>query len=196
MTALFLLASFAACTDENGAVSSEAEAISSEAIAESSESETSTPDSESSEADVESSTPADESSENSESSKAESEEPKTEAFDASLLVGTWKRIATEVEGDANDGGNCTITVTGTSKDDLMISYFDKDFPETKFSEKPITIVESDLPEESWHAVVDYVGAYDTKYDFEIAEDGTLLFYNNFEIDGAPMVSVEIFEKAE
>ena len=30
----------------------------------------------------------------------------------------------------------------------------------------------------------------------IAEDGRLIFSSNFEIDGAPAISVEIFEKAE
>ena len=207
--ALCLIASFAACSDENVTASSEAEATSSEAEATSSEAEATSSQAEatSSQAaqessEAESNETADESNESAESSTAESEadESKAETFDASLLIGTWKRTATEAEGDTNDGGDCTITITGSGKDDLKISYYDKAFPDTKFSEKPITIVDSntdsEIPEGSWRAVVDYVGAYDTKYDFEIAEDGTLVFCNSFEIDGAPMVSIEIFEKTE
>lgn len=118
--------------------------------------------------------------------------------DINMLIGTWKRVSTEVEGDVNDGGNCTITITGTSRDDLKISYNDKDFPETAFSDKPVTVIdrdpEGDLPGGSWYAVVDYVGVFDTYYDFTVLENGQLQLCNSFKVDGAPAVAFELFEK--
>ena len=123
------------------------------------------------------------------------ESSEAEGFDVSAIVGTWKRVATEVEGDVNDGGDCTLTVTGTSLDDLKVSYSDKEFPDNAFSDKAATVTEVDT-EIGWRVIIDHVGKFETTYDFEITEDGKLWLANNFEIDGAPMVAYEIFEKAE
>jgi hypothetical protein len=186
-----LVMSFVACSDGEGVESSEVGAASSKVVNESSETSVAVSESESSTADEESVESAvDESSEDmiDESSEAE-------GFDVSAIVGTWKRVATEVEGDVNDGGDCTLTVTGTGLGDLKVSYSDKEFPENAFSDKAATVTEVDT-EIGWRVIIDHVGKFETTYDFEITEDGKLWLANNFEIDGAPMVAYEIFEKAE
>ena len=186
-----LVMSFVACSDGEGVESSEVGAASSKAVNESSETSVAVSESESSTADEESvESTVDESSEDmvDESSEAE-------GFDVSAIIGTWKRVATEVEGDVNDGGDCTLTVTGTGLDDLKVSYSDKEFPENAFSDKAATVTEVDT-EIGWRVIIDHVGKFETTYDFEITEDGKLWLANNFEIDGAPMVAYEIFEKAE
>ena len=186
-----LVMSFVACSDGEGVESSEVGAASSKVVNESSETSVAVSESESSTADEESvESTVDESSEDivDESSEAE-------GFDVSAIVGTWKRVATEVEGDVNDGGDCTLTVAGTGLDDLKVSYSDKEFPETAFSDKAATVTEVDT-EIGWRVIIDHVGKFETTYDFEITEDGKLWLANNFEIDGAPMVAYEIFEKAE
>ena len=112
-----LVMSFVACADGEGVESSEVGAASSKVVNESSETSVTVSESESSTADEESvESTVDESSEDmvDESSEAE-------GFDVSAIVGTWKRVATEVEGDVNDGGDCTLTVTGTGLDDLKVS---------------------------------------------------------------------------
>ena len=186
-----LVMSFVACSDGEGVESSEVGAASSKVVNESSEISVAVSESESSVADEESvESTVDESSEDTidESSEAE-------GFDVSAIVGTWKRVATELEGDVNDGGDCTLTVTGTGLDDLKVSYSDKEFPENAFSDKAATVTEVDT-EIGWRVIIDHVGKFETTYDFEIKEDGKLWLANNFEIDGAPMVAYEIFEKAE
>lgn len=201
-----LLATLTACVGGEGGNSSDAESVLSEISAESSQVQESSQSTEESleASELESSAVADESeaesSESSDNESSESSDAEAEAFNIALLIGTWKRVATEVEGETGDGGRCTLTISGTSKDDLKISYNDKDFPNTKFSNKPVNIVDSatdsELAEGEWYAVVDYVGAYDTTYEFELSEDGKLALCNSFEIDGAPAVSFEIFEKTE
>ncbi|MBQ3231260.1 MAG: hypothetical protein IJB49_09635 [Clostridia bacterium] len=209
-----LLATLTACVGGEGGNSSDAESVSSEISAESSQVQESSQSTEESleASELESSAVADdseaessessdnESSESGDNESSESSDAEAEAFDIAALIGTWKRVATEVEGETGDGGRCTLTISGTSKDDLKISYNDKDFPNTKFSNKPVNIVDSatdsELAEGEWYAVVDYVGAYDTTYEFELSEDGKLALCNSFEIDGAPAVSFEIFEKTE
>ena len=186
-----LVMSFVACSDGESVESSDIDAASSKVVNESSEISVAVSESESSTADEESvESTVDESSEDmvDESSEAE-------GFDVSAIVGTWKRVATEVEGDVNDGGDCTLTVTGTSLDDLKVSYSDKEFPDNAFSDKAATVTEVDT-EIGWRVIIDHVGKFETTYDFEITEDGKLWLANNFEIDGAPMVAYEIFEKAE
>ena len=186
-----LVMSFVACSDGESVESSDIDAASSKVVNESSEISVAVSESESSTADEESiESTVDESSEDmiDESSEAE-------GFDVSAIVGTWKRVATEVEGDVNDGGDCTLTVTGTGLDDLKVSYSDKEFPDNAFSDKAATVTEVDT-EIGWRVIIDHVGKFETTYDFEIKEDGKLWLANNFEIDGAPMVAYEIFEKAE
>ena len=201
-----LLATLTACVGGEGGNSSDAESVLSEISSESSQVQESSQSTEESleASESESSAVADqseaESSESDDNESSESSDAEAEAFDIALLIGTWKRVATEVEGETGDGGRCTLTISGTSKDDLKISYNDKDFPNTKFSNKSVNIVDSatdsELAEGEWYAVVDYVGAYDTTYEFELSEDGKLALCNSFEIDGAPAVSFEIFEKTE
>ena len=186
-----LVMSFVACSDGESVESSDIDAASSKVVNESSEISVAVSESESSTADEESvESTVDESSEDmvDESSEAE-------GFDVSAIIGTWKRVATEVEGDVNDGGDCTLTVTGTGLDDLKVSYSDKEFPDNAFSDKAATVTEVDT-EIGWRVIIDHVGKFETTYDFEIKEDGKLWLANNFEIDGAPMVAYEIFEKAE
>jgi len=200
--AICLLVGLAACTNENSKDAegkSEPEASSQAVSDESSEAITDESDDDTS---VESNDASDDISDivsDEASDEVSDDEPeKDEVVEA--LVGVWKRIGTEVEGDINDGGNCTITITGTSRDDLKISYDDKDFPDTRFSDKNVEIITID-PDESgqeglWYAVVDYTGQFDTTYDFTITEEGKLEFCNNFEFDGIPMCAFEIFEKTE
>ncbi len=192
---LFVL--LVACAGGDDANSSESGDVSSEISSESSEAsvETSDEDAASSEIFDESASSTENSEESIESDSGEETSDSSEVFDVTTLVGTWKRVATEVEGDVNEGGNCTITITGTSRDDLKISYDDKEFPDAKFSDKNVTISEREN-ETGWLATVDYVSARNTRYDFTILENGRLELCNSFEIDGAPAVAFEIFEKAE
>ena len=194
-----LVMSFVACSDGEGVESSEVGGASSKVVNESSEISVAVSESESSTADEESvESTVDESSEDMVDESSEDmidESSEAEGFDVSAIIGTWKRVATEVEGDVNDGGDCTLTVTGTGLDDLKVSYSDKEFPDNAFSDKAATVTEVDT-EIGWRVIIDHVGKFETTYDFEITEDGKLWLANNFEIDGAPMVAYEIFEKAE
>lgn len=192
---LCLLVSFAACAgggDESSAVSTGSSEASSESSEVSAESSDASSDASNESSDL-SSEASDESSDASSGDDESSDESTdVEGFDVSELVGTWKRVSTEAEGDVNGGGSCTITIAGTCRDDLTISYKDNDFPETAFGNKPLAIVEDSG---DWYAVVGYVGAYDTTYDLSIAEDGRLIFSSNFEIDGAPAGSIETFVRS-
>ncbi len=198
---LGLLTSLFACTGGSDKELSES-SVSSEISDESSEVSADASDTESSTADDESgnNTELSESTDTESSEGAGDESSEAEGIDVNLLVGTWKRVATEAEGDLNDGGDCTITITGTSKDDLKVSYYDKAFPDTRFSDKSVTVIDRDsdgeLPAGVWYAVIDHVGVFDTHYDFTVLENGQLQLCNSFEIDGAPAASYEIFEKAE
>lgn len=135
-------------------------------------------------------------------SESESEESQPESnVPAPLdMVGTWKRVSTEVEGYVNDGGNCTIIISGTTEDDLTVSYNDKEFPNTAYSDKALTITpegeDVGFGNGQWYADVEYVGAFETRYRLILFEDGSLVLENFFMVDGAPMMSLETFEKAE
>ena len=140
-----LVMSFVACSDGESVESSDIDAASSKVVNESSEISVAVSESESSTADEESvESTVDESSEDMIDESSEDmvdESSEAEGFDVSAIVGTWKRVATEVEGDVNDGGDCTLTVTGTGLDDLKVSYSDKEFPDNAFSDKAATVTE-------------------------------------------------------
>ena len=48
----------------------------------------------------------------------------------------------------------------------------------------------------WLADVDHVGPWDTTYAITLLEDGRLLLQNYWEVDGAPSVSYEWYERAD
>lgn len=199
ITICLLIALVACAEDKDNTVSTESKAES-EAVSQtiSDESDGSVTDESGDDTSVESNDASDIVSDETSDDVSDDEPQKDEIVEA--LVGIWKRIGTEVEGDIDDGGNCTITITGTSRDDLKISYDDKDFPDTRFSDKNVTIITLDADEGGqdglWYAVVDYTGQFETTYDFTITEEGKLEFCNNFEVDGIPMCAFEIFEKTE
>ena len=117
------------------------------------------------------------------------------------LVGTWERIMTEVEGDGNEtpAGQVIITITGTGEADLQITYKDKEFPDSNYSQKAMTIVPDGdnmgFGDAAWIAEVDHVGNYGTTYALAIV-DGQLVIRNYFEVDGAPGVSYETFRRVD
>lgn len=117
------------------------------------------------------------------------------------LVGTWERILTEVEGYVNEtpAGQVIITITGTGEADLQITYKDKEFPDSNYSQKTMTIVPGGdnmgFSGAEWIAEVDHVGNYGTTYALAIV-DGQLVLRNYFEVDGAPGVSYETFRRVD
>ena len=117
------------------------------------------------------------------------------------LVGTWERILTEVEGYVNEtpAGQVIITITGTGEADLQITYKDKEFPDSNYSQKAMTIVPGGdnmgFSGAEWIAEVDHVGNYGTTYALAIV-DGQLVIRNYFEVDGAPGVSYETFQRVD
>ena len=116
------------------------------------------------------------------------------------LIGKWDRIKTMTEGDETetDPNTCIIEINGTSKDDMKLSYTDKAFPQSNYSNKKLNFSLGALPvytncgNDVWYADVNYVGEFDTTYAITLLEDGTLLLQNYFTVDGAPMVSYEWF----
>ncbi len=133
------------------------------------------------------------------SDNSESSTPSTKIPEPMALVGTWKRISTEVEGDINDGGDCTIIITGTNEENLKITYTDKNHPDTNYSDKELILSEQKyFPEYGngeWVACVYHFGPNDTTYCLAIFEDGKLKLRNDFVVDGALCYSYEIFERA-
>lgn len=115
------------------------------------------------------------------------------------LVGTWERILTEVEGDVTEtpAGQVIVTITGTGEANLQITYKDKEFPDSNYSQKAMTIVPGGdnmgFSGAEWIAEVDHVGNYGTTYALAIV-DGQLVIRNYFEVDGAPGVSYETFQR--
>ena len=112
------------------------------------------------------------------------------------MVGTWKRIRTEVQGDINSGGDCTIIIEGTGEDSLTISFTDNNLPDFNFSTKALTVVAEEMytscGNNQWLADIDHVGLFGTTYRITLLVDGILLLQNNFYFDGTPMVSYEFF----
>lgn len=133
------------------------------------------------------------------SDNSDTSAPSSKIPEPMALVGTWKRVSTEVEGDINDGGDCTIVITGTNEENLKISYTNKEFPNTNYSDKEIILSEQKyFPEYGngeWVACVNHFGPNDTTYCLAIFEDGKLKLRNDFVVDGALCYSYEIFERA-
>lgn len=125
-----------------------------------------------------------------------------EAPDPLDMIGTWDRAWSEVEGDRTEypKGTCTVVIKGDSKESLVISYADKEFPDNNYENKSLTIKKGvlyyDCGNDLWHAEVDRSASTITEYNITLLEDGTLLLQNLFYIDGAPMVSYECFVRAE
>lgn len=109
-------------------------------------------------------------------------------------LGRWERVCTEFEGYQEDSepGICFIEITGTSVEDLRISYTDGEFPDNNYYDKPLHVSQGELyyncGNPIWAAEVDHVGSYGTTYRLTVLRDGTLLVQNYWLMDGAPTVS--------
>ena len=118
------------------------------------------------------------------------------------LVGTWERYEGEFEGMVNpsEPGTCTIVIQGSDRDNLTISYTDKESPKKNYKNKALAVSEGELHSgcgnSVWLADVDHVGPYDTTYAITGLEDGTLLLQNYWLMDGAPSVSYEWFRRVD
>ena len=117
------------------------------------------------------------------------------------LIGTWERILTEIEGDMTEtpAGQVTVKITGTTEDNLLISYQDREFPDDNYSDKALFIIPDGdnmgLGGAEWIAEVDHVGNYGKTFALAIV-DGQLVLRNYFEFDGAPGVSYETFQRVD
>lgn len=117
------------------------------------------------------------------------------------MVGTWERFRTEFEGYQEDtSGTCTLVITGESEQTLMISYADKEYPDSNYQNKTLTVrqgqVYNGCGNSLWLADVDHVGQYDTTYCVTLLEDGTLLLQNYWEVDGSMNASYAWFRRAD
>ena len=110
------------------------------------------------------------------------------------LVGIWQRTHTEVEGDRTPNTNAMITISGNSQSSLTITYKDKEFPETDFADKALTLWDGELfpgcGNSGWY--LEAVPTEQESYYLTLLEDGTLLVQCVFEFDGFPMVSTQWF----
>lgn len=118
------------------------------------------------------------------------------------LVGTWERYEGEFEGMVNpsEPGTCTIVIQGSDRDNLTISYTDKESPNKNYKNKALKVSEKEMysgcGNSVWLADVDHVGPYDTTYAITGLEDGALLLQNYWLMDGAPSVSYEWFRRVD
>lgn len=115
------------------------------------------------------------------------------------LVGTWERTQTEVEEyvEETPAGQVTVQITGSSEDNLLISYQDKEFPDDDYSDKALFIIPNgDLwwyGDVEWFAQVNHTGNFGQTFTMAIVDD-MLVIQNYFEVDGAPCVSYETFRR--
>jgi len=118
------------------------------------------------------------------------------------MVGTWERFRTEIEGyqEEDASGFCTIVITGESEQTLAISYADRNYPDSNYQNKALTVKQGEIyngcGNSLWLADVEFVGQYDTTYCVTLLEDGTLLLQNYWEVDGIPGVSFEWFRRVD
>ena len=116
------------------------------------------------------------------------------------MVGSWVRVTREFEGaeEEDTSGICTLIIAGESKDSLTISYTDREFPDSNYQDQALHIAQGELywgcGNSLWLANVDHTGPWDTTYAVTLLEDGRLLLQNYWELDGAPSVSYEWFER--
>ncbi len=111
------------------------------------------------------------------------------------LVGTWQRTYTEVEGDRNENNRATLTIT---EGEMAVTYKDREFPDTNFKNKPLTVKEGELylgcDNGSWYAEVAPTGR--DSYCLTLLTDGSLLLQCGFDFDGQPMVSYQWVARSE
>lgn len=115
---------------------------------------------------------------------------------AADLAGTWKQTHNEVEGDKTENTNGTITITGDPQSGMTVSFQDRAFPDTNYSDKALTVTEGELFPDCgnsvWYATAQDTGKY--SYAMTILEDGSLLVQTGFDFDGQPMVSYQWYAR--
>ena len=113
------------------------------------------------------------------------------------LVGNWERVRTEVEGDVSEtpSGQVTVSIIGTSPEDLCITYTDNEFTDKSYSEKPIIIESGEdnmgFGEVAWVGQVDHTGTNGQTFTLAIV-NGELVIRNFAMFDGTYFVSYEYF----
>ena len=119
-------------------------------------------------------------------------------YDHTALAATWVRTGTEVEGDVQSGGDCTVVITAAGDGTYRITYTDRDFPDSNYSDKTVQILEQPLYEgcgnDRWMATIDHVSQPNITHALTIRDDCTLIIQNSFSFDGMPMVSYEYFTR--
>ena len=124
-----------------------------------------------------------------------------EATDHNRLVGTWELGWTQVEDDWNydRAGQATITITGDPEGILYISYTDKEFPDTNFTDRELYVEPGEIyfgcGNDKWFASVDHIGPYGTTYKVTVLDNGTLMMQQFWYMDNCPMVSYAWFTRA-
>ena len=110
------------------------------------------------------------------------------------LVGSWQRTHTEVEGDRQENANATITVSGTSRDTLIIAFRDKEFERFNFEEKALTYCEGELYTDCGNALwyMEVAPTGENSHFITLLEDGSLLLRTEFLVEGARTVSHQWF----
>ena len=117
-------------------------------------------------------------------------------------VGTWVRIRTEFEGweETDTTGSRTLVITGETEDSLTATFTNAEQPEHSYRDKPLEIRQGQLywgcGNSLWLADVAHEGPWGTTYALTVLTDGKLLVQNYWEMDGAPSVSYEWYERAD
>lgn len=117
------------------------------------------------------------------------------------MAGTWERVWSEVEGDRTEAapGSCTVLIETDGTGFFWISYNDRDFPETNFTDCELIIVPGELypgcGNDQWIAEVHNPGDDSGSYALTLLPDGSLLMQFSWYMDGIPMVSYSGYQKA-
>jgi len=115
------------------------------------------------------------------------------------LVGTWKFLYTEIEGEQVYEGNSILTVQGAAPDELTVTYRDPNFPGEDFADKALSLEQEPVfpgcGNEQWRMAVDLMGAVgNTRYTLTLLPDGKLMLQFRFTVEDMPMVSYQFFTK--
>ena len=122
------------------------------------------------------------------------------APDAEGLVGTWLLDWTEFEGEIITAEPYTqiLTISHNHDELYWVNYTNYDRPDDSYIDKELEICRESLyyncGNDSWTAVVNYVGANGVEQRLTLLPDGTLLLQKYWELDGAPTVNYGYYHK--
>ena len=118
------------------------------------------------------------------------------------MIGTWEKIYGFIEGSITDAepGACTVEIRSAAAGGLLMSYTDRNFPDSNFQDELLTIDMREMHigcgNDEWVADLDYVGPWGTAYTITLTADDILIKQNYYLLDGAPTVSYEYFQRVD